>query len=194
MGKNLIQKNWLENEIDKLAIKMPRDLSNEELTTNDIPNRYDSYFWNQGWRDFALTFDGYVYVGGDAMTNLLKLYQPIVEHFLKEKSMPVGLTLSELRACLFMAQRLWRGNDDIEYLPLVFRQNGYVRQIALAFFTCLYFVGNYVIRMFAHLQPMCPMARLAAAFFMALSPETFGIRFLIPITGRRFATIIAVLI
>ena len=84
-------------------------------------------------------------------------------------------------------------HDNIEHLPLVFRQRLHARQVAMAFFTVLYFMDNYMVGMIAHLQPMRFMARLSATFLSTLAPKAFGIWFLVAIAGGWLAAVVTVL-
>jgi hypothetical protein len=88
------------------------EFTNEELTESNIPNRYDQNFWNSVWMEFALSFDGYAYAGGDGMTNLINLCTPITSYFSKKGKLPLKLSLSDLRGCLFLCQRFWRNSGE----------------------------------------------------------------------------------
>lgn len=88
------------------------DISNEDLLLSDIPSHDDENIWLSLWRDFALTFDGYDYASRSGMGDLLNFAEPVYSFFVNHKTLPAELTLSELRACLFMNQRMWRGSDE----------------------------------------------------------------------------------
>jgi hypothetical protein len=89
------------------------DIPNEDLKLSDIPSIDNKNIWLSLWREFALKFDGYAFVGGvESMSTLMALYKPVVSFFMSNKTLPPELTLSELRSYLFMAQRLWRGSSE----------------------------------------------------------------------------------
>lgn len=73
------------------------EIESSKLTLDLIPDQ------DAGWEeifDFALTFDGYKHYG--SFKNLERIVDKISHD-----------TLDELRACLFLKQRVWHGQDEI---------------------------------------------------------------------------------
>ncbi|HOF08854.1 MAG TPA: hypothetical protein PLV33_02540 [Opitutaceae bacterium] len=66
-----------------------REISNQELTLNDLPASFDD------WHQFAHTFNAYTYHGGmDECAEIANRKSPT--------------TLTEYRTCLFFEARRWR--------------------------------------------------------------------------------------
>lgn len=82
------------------------EISNADLQERNIPiiTQDLSYIWN-----FALSFDGYSYKD---LEGLAELSKPVESLFVENKKLPQDLTLTELRAILFFAQRAWRWSNE----------------------------------------------------------------------------------
>lgn len=102
----------------------PRLIRNADLRISDVPDAHvpgldpvgfteaphggaSGVEWATIW-DFALTFDGYAYFGGDegALPRLQDFAHSVSEVFRKDGQLP-AIDLALLRACLFFEQRLW---------------------------------------------------------------------------------------
>jgi hypothetical protein len=91
------------------------EILNEDFRLWNIPSTRTKEVWKM-WRNFALTFDGYDYYKGDS-DELFKLHSTIAEFFNTNKRIPSETNLSELRACLFAMQRIWRNSGEWDLGP-----------------------------------------------------------------------------
>lgn len=86
---------------------------NADLREADIPPV--SGVWDRQLVRFALSFDGYEFIairpGENAVVKLAALARPVAAAFVSGGALPSGLTLSELRACLFWEQRRSRNSE-----------------------------------------------------------------------------------
>lgn len=99
-------------------------IRNADLRLSDVPDPYvpgldpagfteaphsgrSGADWAEIW-DFALSFDGYTYFGGDegAQPRLQDFAESVSDAFRKDGRLP-AIDLALLRACLFFEQRLW---------------------------------------------------------------------------------------
>ena len=100
----------------------PRLIENRHLRRRDVPQvdvaslrpegwdgsaGYSAADWARLW-EFALTFDGYRYLGGDpgAAARLASFAESVRESYFGHGRLP-ELDLALLRACLFAEQRRW---------------------------------------------------------------------------------------
>ena len=109
---------------DLLVANLP-DFTIEDLDMaqyfggEDARNGSDAARWRQLW-DFCLTFAGYDYFGGDddAAPRLAK-FATAMKGILEETGSLPPLTLSQLRACLYLEQRRLKWSfEGIERYPV----------------------------------------------------------------------------
>ena len=102
----------------------PQLIRNADLRLSDVPDAHvpgldpvgftevpDGGKSGDEWADiwnFALTFDGYTYFGGDqeALPRLQDFAESVSAAFRKDGQLP-AIDLALLRACLFFEQRRW---------------------------------------------------------------------------------------
>lgn len=82
----------------------PGAILNADLRLTHIPPPDAPY--HPAISSFALTFDGYAYAGSGA--TLSALVERARSVFSRSGKLPEDLSLSEVRACLFLEQRSWR--------------------------------------------------------------------------------------
>jgi hypothetical protein len=83
------------------------DIASADLRIRDIPDISAGY---REIHEFALKFDGYEWANG--LDRLAPLANRVRNLYMEERRLEDGLTLDELRGCLFFEQRRDRWNDE----------------------------------------------------------------------------------
>lgn len=84
-----------------------RDIASADLRIRDLPDISASY---REIHEFALCFDGYEWAGG--FDHLAALGNRVRDQYVEHRKLEDGLTLDQLRGCLFFEQRRDRWNDE----------------------------------------------------------------------------------